>query len=48
MFALMPSDVSIIENEVIKSFSLVPQLAKKIEPVGQAYAKLQGKFMRSK
>ena len=39
MFALMPNDAS-IKDEVITSFSIVPQLAKKIEPVGSAYAKL--------
>jgi len=44
-FALPPSDPALLKPE-IHSFSLVPGLAKFIEPVGQVYATLQGKFMR--
>jgi hypothetical protein len=45
-FALPPNDPALTEPE-IHSFSLVPTLAKTIEPVGKSYAALQGKFMRA-
>lgn len=38
-FALPPNDTALIEPE-IHSFSLVPSLARTIEPVGKFYAAL--------
>jgi len=38
---LMPADPRISKNGmVMDSMAIVPELAKKIEPVGEAYAKL--------
>jgi len=38
--ALPPSDPTLVSPQVLAEFSLVPELAKKIEPVGKFYAKL--------
>jgi len=38
--ALMPCDPTLKANEVLDSISIVPELAKKIEPVGKAYGLL--------
>jgi len=47
ILALPGADVSLGPNgEVVDSFNLVTDICKKIEPVGNGYAKLQGKFMR--
>ena len=49
MLALPPADPSLSSTgEVVSSFAIVADLAKKIEPVGKGYAKLQGKVLRSK
>lgn len=45
LLALPPSDGS--ESEVIATFTLVPEMAKKIEAVGETHLKLQGKFFRA-
>ena len=48
MLALPPADPSLSAvGEVVAPFAMVSDLAKKIEPVGKFYAKLQGKFLRS-
>ena len=45
--ALPPNDPTLVEPE-IHSFSIVPGMARHIEPVGKFYAELQGKFLRDK
>lgn len=45
LLALPPSDGS--ATEVVATFTLVPDLAKKIEAVGESHLKLQGKFFRA-
>jgi hypothetical protein len=47
ILSLAPADASIsAEGKVLSSFAMVKECAKKIEPAGKAYAKLQGKIMR--
>jgi DnaJ homolog subfamily C member 2 len=41
LLALPPSEPNLHSPQVISTFSLVPDLAKKIEPVGKFYAQLQ-------
>jgi hypothetical protein len=43
--ALLPNDEKLLASEAY-SFTLCPDLAKTIEPVGKFYALLQGKVMR--
>lgn len=49
--ALLPADPALAkldgQSQILKTMSIVPELARKIEPVGKAYALLQGKFMRN-
>ena len=43
----MPADPPLpSEGQIVSSFAMDKDLAKKIEPVGKFYAKLQGKFQR--
>jgi len=47
LLTLPIADLSLApEGQVVNSFNLVEGLCKKVEPVGNGYAKLQGKFMR--
>lgn len=45
LLALPASDPELSGPTVSRTFSMVPQLAKKIEPVGHGYAKLQYNFL---
>lgn len=45
LLALPPSDGA--DSEVLATFTLVPDMAKKIEAVGEKHMKLQGKFYRA-
>jgi len=48
ILALPLADSTLSQEGVVTStFNIVSELARKIEPVGNAYAKLQGKFMRN-
>ena len=51
LIALMPADPELAkledQSEVLSTMAIVPDLAKKIEAVGEGYAKLQGKFFRN-
>ena len=44
-FALLNADPTLKEPVVLDTMCLVPELAKKIEPVGKFYAELQHKRM---
>lgn len=43
----IPDEMLGQEAEVLSSFAIVPEIAKRIENVGKAYARLQGKVLRA-
>lgn len=44
----IPDEMLGQEAEVLSSFAIVPEIAKRIENVGKAYARLQGKVLRAR
>ena len=46
LLALGPSDPELAAPHVESSFSMVPELARKIEPVGKFYAQLQNRVAK--
>lgn len=47
ILSLAPADKSIpAEGKVLSTWAMVPDIKKRIENAGKAYAKLQGKTMR--
>jgi len=48
VLSLSAPDMSLpAKGKVESTFAIVPALAKNVEPIGQKYAKLQGKFYRA-